>query len=147
MYLVGNLAKKSDFFFGEFQAYSTIDAIAVCLKDFYTNPKILKNAIYSIGNISFYSQKYFLFKRRFFKEIEPMIPYFAKAFDTNDPNVKNNLISTTSNLMRYSNIFLSQLIKTGLIGNILKMACELPQMDQNLGGLIMSLVKKILPYD
>lgn len=76
-----------------------------------------------------------------------MIPYFAKAFDTNDANVKNNLISTTSNLMRYSNIFLSHLIKTGLIANILKMACDSPQIDQNLGGLIMSLVKKILPYD
>jgi len=52
-----------------------------------------------------------------------MIQYFAKAFDLTDPHLKNNLISTVSNLMRFSNIYLSQLIKTGLLMNILKMAC------------------------
>lgn len=52
-----------------------------------------------------------------------MIPYFAKAFDMNDPHLKNNLISTVSNLLRFSNIYLSELIKTGMIHNVLKIAC------------------------
>lgn len=76
-----------------------------------------------------------------------MIPYFAKTFDTNDTHLKNNLISTISNLMRFSNVYLSQLIKTGLLANIFKIACESTQLDNTVVGLIMSLIKKILPYD
>ena len=64
----------------------------------------------------------------------------------NDAYMRSNLISTVSNLLRYSSIFLSQLIKTGLIGNILKIACE-SQVEQSVAGLIMSLIKKMLPYD
>lgn len=52
-----------------------------------------------------------------------MIPYFLKTFDTNDVRMKNNLISTVSNLVRYSNVYLDVLIKTGIISNILKIAC------------------------
>ncbi len=76
-----------------------------------------------------------------------MIHYFAKTFDMNDAHLKNNLISTVSNLMRFSNIYLSSLIKTGMIKNILKIACESVELDQILANLILSLVKKILPYD
>jgi hypothetical protein len=74
-----------------------------------------------------------------------MIPHFAKAFEANDSYLRSNLISTVSNLLRYSNIFLSQLIKTGLIENIMKFACE-SQLDQNVAGLVMSLIKKMIPY-
>lgn len=76
-----------------------------------------------------------------------MIPHFAKAFDMNDPHLKNNLISTLSNLMRFSNIYLSSLIRTGMIGNVLKIACESKELDQTLANLLLSLIKKILPYD
>jgi hypothetical protein len=65
----------------------------------------------------------------------------------NDSHLKNNLISTVSNLVRFSNIYLSQLIKTGLIASILKIACESTQLDQTVANLIMSLIKKIIPYD
>ena len=57
LYLIGNLAKKSDFFFGEFQTFSVMESITSCLQKFSLNVRILKNTIYAIGNISFYSQK------------------------------------------------------------------------------------------
>jgi hypothetical protein len=76
-----------------------------------------------------------------------MIPYFAKAFDMNDPHLKNNLISTVSNLMRFSNIYLAVLIRTAMIANVLKIASEAKELDQVLANLILSLIKKILPYD
>ena len=75
-----------------------------------------------------------------------MIPYFAKAFEANDSYLRSNLISTVSNLLRFSSIFLPQLIKTDLIGKILKFACE-GQVDQSVAGLIMSLVKKVILHE
>lgn len=54
-----------------------------------------------------------------------MISYFAKAFELKDPHLQNNLISTVSNLMRYSNIYLKELIRTGMIGHILRIASEM----------------------
>lgn len=52
-----------------------------------------------------------------------------------------------SNLLRYSNIYLGLLIKTGLLGSILRVACEGTGTDQTLSNLIMSLIKKVLPYE
>lgn len=57
LYLIGNLAKRSEFFFAEFEATRTLEGVATCLEKHYTNTKIFKNAIYSVGNISFYSQR------------------------------------------------------------------------------------------
>jgi hypothetical protein len=57
LYLIGNLAKKSNFYFAEFEAFSVMESITFCLQKFSSNIKILKNTIYAIGNISFYSQK------------------------------------------------------------------------------------------
>lgn len=57
LYLVGNLAKRSEFFFNEFQANSVLEGITICLQRHYINTRIFKNTIYSVGNISFYSQK------------------------------------------------------------------------------------------
>ncbi len=34
-----------------------MEAITTCLQKFSSNIKILKNTIYAIGNISYYSQK------------------------------------------------------------------------------------------
>lgn len=76
-----------------------------------------------------------------------MISYFAKAFELKDPHLQNNLISTVSNLMRFSNIYLSGLIKTGMMGHILRMACEAREIDQVTGNLFLSLLKKVLPYE
>ena len=53
-----------------------------------------------------------------------MITYFAKAFEMKDSHLQNNLISTVSNLMRFSNIYLKELIKSKMIDHILKIACE-----------------------
>ncbi len=88
----------------------------------------------------------FMSNFRFYREIEPMIPYFAKAFEANDSYLRSNLISTVSNLLRFSSIFLPQLIKTGLIEKTLKFACE-GQVDQSVAGLVMSLVKKVILYE
>lgn len=74
--MVGNLAKKSEFFFGEFEAFGVMEGIMACLEKYKESVRVVKNVIYSVGNISFYSQK-------FYRDIEPMIPYFAKAFDQN----------------------------------------------------------------
>ncbi len=50
-----------------------------------------------------------------------MIPLLTKTFDMNDDHLKNNLISTISNLVRFSNVYLEVLIKTGIIKHILKL--------------------------
>lgn len=76
-----------------------------------------------------------------------MIRYFVKAFEMKDPHLQNNLISTVSNLMRFSNIYLKELIKTGMIGHILQIACDTNEIDQVTANLLLSLIKKMLPYE
>lgn len=76
-----------------------------------------------------------------------MIVHFARAFELKDSHLQNNLISTVSNLMRFSNIYLKGLIKSGVIGHVLKIACYGSEMDQCTGNLLLSLIKKMLPYE
>ena len=40
---------------------------------------------------------------------------FSKTFELPDHHLKNNLISTISNLLRFSNIYLGTLMKSGMI--------------------------------
>lgn len=51
-----------------------------------------------------------------------MIKYFALTFDMSDNHLRNNLVSTVSNLVRFSDVYLQALIDTKMIENILKIA-------------------------
>ena len=72
LYLIGNLSKYSQVSFDSFEQHGILAAIAKCLATYKDNPRILKNTIYAIGNISFYST-------RFAQDIRPMIKFLSNG--------------------------------------------------------------------
>lgn len=110
--LIGNLAKHSSYFFGEFAKHKVISSIATCLAKTNTFERMVKNVIYAIGNISFYSDQ-------FKDEIRPLIPHFASALEINSDHLVENTISTLANLVRHSDVYVKDILANGIMKRVL----------------------------
>lgn len=76
---------------------------------------MIKNVVYAIGNISFYSDQ-------FQSEIKSLIPYFAACLELENDHLIENTISTLSNLVRHSNVYIKEIISSGIFKRVLELA-------------------------
>lgn len=111
--MVGNLAKHSKYFFTEFSKYKVISAVSNCLHKSSNYERTIKNIVYAIGNVSFYSDK-------FYSEIYQLVPHFAACLDIEIDHVIENTISTLSNLVRHSDVYVKDIIKSGVMKRVLE---------------------------
>ena len=90
-----------------------VSAVGKCLKEHQENKKILKNAIYAIGNISFYS-------KNFAEEMRPIIGFLKEGLSFEDEHLLLNTLSTSNNLLRHGSVhLLHSLIDSGVFTKIL----------------------------
>ena len=55
---IGHLAKHSQYFFEDYAKYNVFRAVAESVKKYGTSTnRILKGIVYSVGNVSFYSDR------------------------------------------------------------------------------------------
>lgn len=87
--------------------------MASCLQRSTNYERTIKNIVYAIGNISFYSDK-------FHPEISPLIPSFAGCLELDNDHLIENTISTLSNLVRHSDIYIQEIIKSGLMKRVIE---------------------------
>lgn len=114
LHLIGNLAKHNEEPSEVFQSFGIVADIAKCIATHKNNPKILKNTIYAIGNISYYSS-------RFAADINPMIRYLREGLKIEDERLLSNTLSTISNLLRHGDQHLQVLIDTGILGRVIEL--------------------------
>ena len=78
---------------------------------------MVKNVIYAIGNISFYSDE-------FKEEIKGFIAGFATALELKNDNIMENTVSTLSNLVRHSNAYVNDIMQNGIIKRVIHLIGE-----------------------
>lgn len=115
--LIGDLTKYSELSFDSFEQHGMLAAVYKCLAAYKDNPRILKNTIYAIGNISYYSD-------RFAMDIKPMIKFLADGLVFGDDHMLANTLNTISNLLRHGQTYLQTLIETGTLTKVVDLYCQ-----------------------
>lgn len=137
LHLIGNLSKYSKLSFDSFEQHGILAAISKCLATHKDNPKILKNTIYAIGNISYYSD-------RFAKDIKPMIKFLAYGLVPEDDHLLTNTLSTISNLLRHGRTHLQTLIDTEILAKVVDLYSRARTSDQV--NFFINLIKKAVAF-
>jgi bifunctional N-acetylglucosamine-1-phosphate-uridyltransferase/glucosamine-1-phosphate-acetyltransferase GlmU-like protein len=83
----------------------------------------LKNTVYAIGNICYYSD-------RFASEIKYMIKNIAEGLTPADEHLLLNTLSTISNLLRHGDTHLPTLIETGTLSKVVELYSKASNADQ-----------------
>jgi hypothetical protein len=80
----------------------------------HRNRKILKNAVYAIGNISYYGEKFGF-------QLRETVKYLLEGLTGEDGHLLLNTVSTISNLLRHSNYHLQTLVDTGVLARLVEL--------------------------
>lgn len=123
LHLIGNLSKHNSEAFDQFEKNNIVAWIYKCICSHRSNKKILKNTIYAIGNISYYSE-------RFASDIKPLIRILPDGLAPDDEHLLLNTISTISNLLRHSPVHLPALIESGTLSRIMEIFTRTSNADQ-----------------
>ena len=85
-----------------------------CVEKYKLNKKIFKNTIYTVGNISFYSEQ-------FARDIKPMIKTLMEGLVLEDQHLLVNTLSTISNLIRHGSVHIPELIDSGTFAKMVEL--------------------------
>ena len=99
---------------------------------------MIKNVVYAIGNISFYSDE-------FQPEIRTLVPYFGACLELDNDHLLENTISTLSNLVRHSDAYVKDIISTGIFKRVLEFAGG--QKSLKIVQLSLNFVLKAVQYE